>query len=69
MNKNLEKFDIMTGQSCGESYELPLSVSGEKQKYCVLGLAVLATALSVGMGPGMIIPTSGHSRIQHKLVV
>lgn len=67
MNKNFEKLDIMTGRSCSEYSELPIAVSSEMQRKFVLGVAVVATVLSIGMGPGMIIPTSGQFRIQHKL--
>ena len=57
----------MTGRSGRDSVELPISVSSELQRRLVLGIVAAAAVLSIGMGPGMIVPTSGQSKVQHRL--
>lgn len=67
MKPNFENADLATGRPNKEFEGLPIAVTSELQRIAVLGVVAVATVLSIGMGPGMMLPTSGQSRIQHRL--
>jgi len=67
MKNIFEIIDIVGGYPAIQSSETAIAARGKLQKVLVLGVAATAFALTVGMGPGLIVPTSGQSRILHKL--